>query len=152
MASTDDKDAIKALLRQEEGLRLRAYLDTATPPRWTIGYGRNLTDRGITLDEAERFLERDTTEALDELHQRWAWFDDLGAVRQMVLVCMVFQMGLFTVTTFARMVEALQRGDYGVAADEMLASKWGAETPRRVKRLASMMRTGQWQGPKAKST
>lgn len=151
MASTEIKDSIKALLRQEEGLRLRAYLDTATPPRWTIGYGRNLTDRGITQAEAEVFLERDTTEALDELHQRWAWFGDLGAVRQMVLVSMVFQLGLFTVTTFVRLIDALQRGNYGAAADEMLASKWAAkDTPKRAKRLAAMMRTGQWQGPKAK--
>lgn len=150
MASIE-KDAIKALLRQEEGLRLRAYLDTATPPRWTIGYGRNLSDRGINEAEAEIFLDRDTTEAMDELQQRWAWFGDLGVVRQMVLVSMVFQMGLYTVATFFRMIDALQRGDYGVAADEMLASKWAAkQTPKRAKRLASMMRTGQWQGPKVK--
>jgi lysozyme len=147
-----EKDSVKALLRQQDGLRLRAFLDTAVPARWTIGYGRNLTDRGINDTEAEIFLERDTTEAIDELAQRWRWFDDLTTVRKVVLVSMVFQMGLYRLAGFTRMLEAMQLGEFGRAADEMLASKWAAERPRRAKRLASLMRTGQWQGQKAPTT
>ena len=48
---------IKAQLVRHEGLRLKPYRCTAG--KLTIGIGRNLDDRGISLKEAYAMLERD---------------------------------------------------------------------------------------------
>ena len=45
---------LEKMLVEHEGLCLDLYRDTASPPRWTIGVGRNLSDVGL----------RDKTEAL----------------------------------------------------------------------------------------
>ena len=45
---------LEKMLVEHEGLCLDLYRDTASPPRWTIGVGRNLSDVGL----------RDETEAL----------------------------------------------------------------------------------------
>lgn len=57
-------DAGLALLKQWEGLRLNAYLDTGGV--WTIGYGHTKTAReGMEIDavEAERLLREDLRDA-----------------------------------------------------------------------------------------
>jgi lysozyme len=45
------------VLKRDEGLRLKPYQDTVG--KWTIGYGRNLDDRGISKYEAEAMLRND---------------------------------------------------------------------------------------------
>ena len=47
----------KAMLRLDEGLRLKPYIDSLG--HMTIGYGRALNRRGITKQEAEWMLEDD---------------------------------------------------------------------------------------------
>jgi len=51
-----DRQLLRSQIERHEGLRLKPYLDTATPPRLTIGYGRNLDDVGITREEADYML------------------------------------------------------------------------------------------------
>jgi GH24 family phage-related lysozyme (muramidase) len=53
---------------------------------------------------------------------------------------MVYQMGLTRVNKFVKMREALEAGNYGRAADEMLDSKWARQTPERANELADRMR------------
>ena len=84
---------LKELLIKHEGLRLKPYYDTATPPRLTIGVGRNLTDRGITEEEAMFLLENDIKATLQSLKEVFSWFVFLDNVRQAVVVSMVFNMG-----------------------------------------------------------
>lgn len=49
----------RAILEGREGVRLKAYLDTATPPVWTIGVGHTSAagepkvTRGLTITAAE---------------------------------------------------------------------------------------------------
>ncbi|HAC30701.1 MAG TPA: lysozyme, partial [Marinobacter hydrocarbonoclasticus] len=54
-----DRNLLKTQLKRHEGLRLKPYLDTASSPRLTIGYGRNLEDVGISRDEADFMLDND---------------------------------------------------------------------------------------------
>ncbi len=55
-----------ALIKEYEGLRLEAYLDSADPPIWTIGYGHT---RGVKMGDtcsqhqADEWLEQDLIEA-----------------------------------------------------------------------------------------
>jgi lysozyme len=55
---------------------------------------------------------------------------------------MTFNMGIGRVLGFAAFLGALERGDYEMAAREMLASRWATQVGNRAVELAEIMRTG----------
>ncbi len=131
----------RSLIMLHEGLRLTPYLCSAG--RLTIGYGRNLEDRGITAGEAAFLLDsdlRDVTQSLDE----FSWFSGLSIVRQAVVTDMVFNLGISGFCQFQRMIRALELSDFDAAAAEMLDSRWAAQVGQRSARLARMMRENNW--------
>lgn len=129
-------------IRRDEGLRLFPYKDSLG--KLTIGYGRCIETRGITRLEAEDMLEHDVASVIGALTFKLPWFGSLDPVRQRVLVNMGVQLGIGGVLNFRRMLEAIRKSDYELAADEMLDSPWAREqTPQRAKRLAAMMRSGE---------
>lgn len=138
MSVTDD---LAADLDRDERLRLKPYLDTKG--KVTIGWGRNLTDVGIRLDEAQLMRQNDMTTALVGIRTALPWFDALDTVRQRVLLNMGVNLGVQGLLGFSRMLAAMQRGDYETAAEEMLASDWSTDVGGRATRLATWMRTGE---------
>ena len=137
-----DRYRTKLLVKRHEGLRLKPYKDTVG--KLTIGYGRNLEDVGITLEEAELMLEHDLDRALKDAREVIAGFDELDEVRQAVLVDMAFNLGRAGLAGFRNMRAALALGDFERAADEMLDSLWARQVGRRAQELADMMRSGEW--------
>lgn len=133
------RDQFRVLIGTDEGCRLTVYLDTRGVP--TIGYGRNLRDKGISPAEAAYLRDNDIADAERDC-QTLPWFGGLSDARQLVILSMVYNMGLGTVQTFRRMIAALQRFDYDSAADEMLLSEWAHQVGARAHRLAEMMRHG----------
>lgn len=124
-----------------EGYRRFPYTDSVG--KLTIGVGRNLEDVGLTDDEVRYLFNNDFDRARDLAALLPAWHS-LCDPRKAVLVNMVFQLGLSGVSKFKKMMDALARGDYDEAADQMLDSKWHKQTPRRCEELATQMRMGKW--------
>lgn len=110
----------------------------------TIGYGRNLEDRGITEDEALYLLSNDISACMGELAKNLPIYTRLNEARQTTLVNMCFNLGMPRLLTFKRFIAALNAGDYESAAREMLDSKWARQVGARANRLADMMRSGEW--------
>lgn len=129
------------MIKEHEGLRLKPYRCSAD--KLSIGYGRNLDDRGITLDEAEYMLRNDIELCYQELNC-FSWFADLDTVRQYALVDLCFNMGLPGLLTFRKALAAMAEGLYDKAADEFLDSKWAREDvgKSRSTRITEMIRTG----------
>lgn len=127
-------------LQRHEGLRLKPYRDSVG--KWTIGYGRNLDDRGISEDEAGFMLDNDIDQVVAEL-ERMPLYLSLDSIRQVVLANMAFNMGVPTLLEFRRMLGALARGEWNRAADEMLDSKWARQVGDRAVELSELMRTGE---------
>lgn len=134
-----DLDALRAELRRDEGVRLKPYTDTVG--KLTIGVGRNLTDVGITPEEAAFLLDNDIATALGSLATK-PWFNSLDPVRQRVLVNLCFNLGINGLLGFHRMIAALIQKDYERAAHELETSKLARQTGQRNVRLAHMLRTG----------
>jgi lysozyme len=109
----------------------------------TIGYGRNVDEKGLSDDEAEYLLKNDIAEAIyqvsEELSSTW---EMLSQNRKAVVVDMVFNMGLPRFKGFKKMIEALHAQDYYEAAAQMIDSKWFGQVGRRGERLVQMMREG----------
>jgi len=108
----------------------------------TIGYGRNLDDRGISDSEARTMLHNDINEALNDLMDHFEWFGSMNQVRQGVLINMCFNLGITRLRLFRNMIAALEAEDYDLAADEMLDSLWARQVKGRATELAEQMRSG----------
>ncbi len=147
-------DSLVDLIKRDEGLRLHVYDDATGDPvvkgyrlvgNPTVGYGRLLTKgRGISNTEAEALLFRDIDETVGSCSDAFQWFDDLDDARSDVIVSMVFNMGLPRFLGFKRLRAAMMRQEYPLATIEIMDSKAARDLPVRYKRLAKMMRTGEY--------
>ena len=108
----------------------------------TIGYGRNLTDRGLSNSEAEYLLANDIQEVIDGLRKSYWWFDTINEVRQEVVINMAFNLGLAGFAKFRNTVGYISDGNYKQAAANMLKSKWAIQVGYRARELAREMETG----------
>ena len=139
-----NRDKLESQLRVDEGVRARIYQDTATPPRWTGGVGRNLTDRGFSDDEIALMLKNDITLAERELDRVAPWWRNLNEPRQNVMLNMMFNLGAPRLLGFAKFLVYAEAGRFDAAANEMLDSAWSRQVGARALRLASLMRKGEF--------
>ena len=126
-------------LKRHEGLRLSPYRDGVG--KLTVGYGRNLDDVGISIEEAEQMLAHDTLRVVTRL-AAYETFGQLDDVRKVVVANMAFYLGVSGLFAFHRMWSAIEQQDWEGAAQEMLDSKWARQVGRRAKELSELMRTG----------
>lgn len=119
----------------------KVYKDTVG--KLTIGYGRNITDRGITENEARLLLHNDVQATVDELRKKYFWFDSIDSVRQEVVVNMAFNMGVPTFSSFVNTIGYIEEGKYDLAAANMLQSKWARQVGVRATELAREMASGE---------
>lgn len=136
---------VRRQLMRHEGLRLKPYRCTAG--YLTIGYGRNLDDRGITALEAAAMLSVDLERTVAECVAIFTWFNLIDTVRQDVVINMVFNLGMSRFLKFRKFINALSRQNYSEAADEMLDSEWAKQVPYRAQELANQMRRGVYSEP-----
>lgn len=127
---------IKDDLRRDEGLRLYPYKDSVG--KWSIGYGRNLSDNGITPEEAEILLAHDVYAAEKGLDAALPWWKELDSLRRRALLNMAFNMGIPKLLGFVKMLDALKRRDFETAAKEALDSKWAGQVGSRAERIADL--------------
>lgn len=135
-------DIASSLIRRHEGLELKPYLCTAG--RMTIGYGRNLDDNGISVDEAVSMLNKDIVNSLIECCEVFSNFGKLSDVRQAVLIDMMYNLGKTRLSKFKKMIAAVHEEDFSRAALEMLDSKWSKQVGKRSVRLANIMKSNEY--------
>ena len=131
-----------ALVRDEGGFRLKPYQDSVG--KTTIGCGRNLTDKGISRGEAELMFDNDLRDAEVDVAHRIPWAAQLDEPRRGVLVMLAFNMGIGGLLTFRRMLAAMGKSDWPLAARELLDSEYAQQVGPRAHRLAQQLETGQW--------
>lgn len=136
VSTPTDPLLVKQLLR-DEGIRLKPYTDTVG--KLTIGVGRNLTDVGISRDEALYLLQADIQTATRLLDTELPWWRELSPPRGRVLVNMAFNLG-YRLLTFKNTLKAVREGRWEDAYEGMIASKWAAQVGKRAYRLAIQMR------------
>jgi|TARA_R110000787_G_scaffold11778_1_gene38637 lysozyme len=139
--SQDFLDEITDTLKRHEGVRQYTYRCPAG--YWTIGAGRNIDEkggRGLSDDEIDYLLQNDIQISVNELVDAFPWFEDSLTQIQSVLINMHFNMGMPTLRKFRNMLDAMERKDYGHAADEMLDSHWADQVGDRATELSDIVR------------
>ena len=127
-------------LIHDEGLRHHPYADTEG--NQTIGIGRNLEDRGISRATAIQMCHEDIDAVEVDLDRNLDWWRDMSEERQQALANMCFNLGWPRLSTFKKMLSALEAGDYDRAADEALDSKWARQVGARAARISKQIRNG----------
>lgn len=133
---------LREQLQRDEGLRLKSYIDTRG--KTTIGYGRNLTDSGISFTEAQMLLDNDIARITAEVVALLPWITNLDAVRQAVLLNMGFNLGPQGLLEFRKMLQAAQAGKWEIAGSEMVSSLWAQQVGARALRLRLQLESGEW--------
>jgi len=141
-------DALRERIKRHEGLRLYPYKDSTG--NWTIGYGhkmdtvsQHIHQHGLSEEEVNHLFDLDfkiAERVLSLLPDRVR--RNCNEIRRGVLIEMIFQMGIYGVMKFKKMLAALEVPDFEVAADEMLLSRWYQQTPSRCRELSDIMRAG----------
>ncbi len=129
-------------LKRHEGLRLKPYKCTAD--KLTIGVGRNLEDVGISEEEAEMLLQNDIQRATVQIQREFPWTTELDEVRFAALINFTFNVGIGTVGKFVNAMALLRDGNYDMAADEFLNSRWAKQVGQRAIDVTDQIRTGEW--------
>src|SRR3972149_7178326 len=83
---------LKSMLMRDEGLRLKPYTDSTG--HLTIGFGRNLSQVGISLAEAEALLDHDIARTMADVQAALPWTVGLDDVRRSILINMAFNLGI----------------------------------------------------------
>jgi lysozyme len=122
---------IRDHVKEYEGYSALVYECTAGYA--TIGYGRNLEQRGITKEEAEHLLANDIKQCIKELKGIMNKFDDLPEKAQLVLIDMCYNLGLSKLLNFENMLDAIDARDWEKASAELLDSRYAAQVKRRAR-------------------
>jgi len=129
-------------LKIHEGVKLKPYKCSAG--KLTIGVGKNIEDNGITLEEAEYLLQNDIAEATRQLLHAFPWMKDFNDARISAMINFTFNVGIGTVKKFEKALTAMQEGNFELAADEMMDSRWARQVGNRAVEVTEQIRTGKW--------
>jgi lysozyme len=137
----EERKALAAQLIAHEGERLTVYRCPAG--KLSIGVGRNLEDRGLSIDESRMLLSNDISDCWASLSSALPWFATLDPIRQRVLLDLRFNVGMGGFMKFRKMLSACAVADYNTAAAELQNSAWFTQVqPSRSAKLVRMLRTG----------
>ena len=122
-----------------EGFSRYIYLDSVGVR--TVGFGRNLDDRGISREEAEMLLLNDLETSTKEA-KKLEFYENLTSNRQDVIVEMIFNLGLTRFKKFKKTIGYINQANHSAAADEMLNSAWANQVGQRAITLSNKFRAG----------
>lgn len=118
------------------------YKDTAVPPKWTIGFGRNIEDNGITDATAQQMLIEDLVEAQALCVDLFPNWPEMNEVRRDALLNMMFSLGYSRFTKFKDLIAAARANEWEDAALAAEDSLWYEQQKNRAKRIVAEIRTG----------
>ena len=99
-------------------------------------------EAALSQEEAYRLAQTSYRIALSDIRDLVPNFDDLTPARQEALADMSYQMGKPRLSKFKNTLGAIKRGDYVVAAREVLKSDYAKQTPARARRIAKAIARG----------
>lgn len=138
---------LRQQLEGDEGRRATVYQDTEG--YWTIGIGRLVDPRlpgaGLRPHEIDMLFENDVIDRELELAKTMPWVLSLDEPRRAAITNMSFQLGIPRLLGFKKMLASARDGRWAEAETHALDSQWAKQTPRRAKRMARQLATGEWQ-------
>jgi len=138
------EDMAKKHTIANEGIVLSRYVDSLGFP--TIGIGHRITGKEkignkITKEKALSIFDKDYNIAKNIAKAIPGW-NLLNPAQQAALTDMAFNLGEAGLKGFKNTLSAIEAGDYDVAGEEILDSKYSSQVGRRALLNANLMKTG----------
>lgn len=157
---------IETMLKQDEGIRTRWYIDSEGYPTIGIGHllimektrdtakinaaisnavGREVTNGTITAEEVSTLFAQDLAKVRQGISNTPSVrevYVDLNRPRQMAIENMCFQMGVGGVAKFRNALAAMKAKDWQTAYNELRNSTWANQTPGRSSRVSKIVLVG----------
>lgn len=147
--------AARRVFAIDEGDRSQPYRDSGG--NWTIGRGRligeNLTDLALSRDIIEAMFKEDFFKAVAAARVVLGaeFYDTQNLPRQIAIATLTFTLGQAGFAKFHETIAAMKAGDWGKAADRILATKWSRDVDPRQRinkgrddRIAFMLKEGKF--------
>jgi len=125
-------------IKHHEGFRKGVYMDTLGYE--TIGYGFAIKNLEIDEDIAGLILERKMMCLILDCFNRFQWLNAQPTGIQEAIIEMCYQLGISGVSKFKKMITHIKNGDYILAGDEALDSRWAKQTPNRAKEISEIIK------------
>ncbi len=90
-------------------------------------------------------LINDIERVQNELGRSFPWFSDLDEARRDAMIDIAFNLGLTRLRSFVNALEAMAHGQYEIAANEFMDSRWSQQVGNRAVEVTEMIRTGEYQ-------
>jgi GH24 family phage-related lysozyme (muramidase) len=140
-------DRLRGQLIIDEGYRNKVYADSLG--NLTVGIGHLVTKADnlklgdvITNAQVDNLFNHDLRHAIEGAAGLVREFYELPPLIQEVLVNMCFNLGARGLSKFKRFLAAINRRDYGDAAEEMRGTKWRRQVGVRADRLIAIVQDG----------
>tara|TARA_R110001632_G_scaffold14286_1_gene48322 strand:+ start:152 stop:592 length:441 start_codon:yes stop_codon:yes gene_type:complete len=127
-----EAEHLRESIKDSEGLSLTIY--KCQSDKVSCGYGRNLSDNGISKDEAEYMLTNDIDIAIEECIEFYVEFWDLPYQVKHVLIDMMFNGGRKMMASFKRFNRCCAEDDFEGMARELKDSRYYHQVGRRGKK------------------
>ena len=133
---------MKTYIKGNEGYRSKPY--KCTVGKITIGWGRNLSDNGISEYEATIMLDSDINDASADLRRVFNYedFETLSFNRRMALTDLMFNLGYVSFCTFKKMIQAIKDKDWEEAAVQLKDSDYYKQVTSRAERNMKLLKEG----------
>lgn len=151
------QSALPQHIKQNEGLRYNAYMDT--PNNRSVGYGFNMQSGiakdvwkragirasfddvfngrdGITPQEAEALGQASFQIAAEDAMRIFPDIMDYTPARQEAILDLSYQLGAPRLSEFKSTIAAAKQGKWTTAANHLLKSEYAKQTPKRARQVA----------------
>ena len=129
-------------LKRHEGFK--CYPEYCLTGKLIIGYGRDLEQVGIKLDEAEILLANDLNVLLLEMKQ-YIKLSSCNPARSAALVNLAYLLGVNRFLTFTKVIAHIENNKFQQATNELLNCLQARYLPRYTAHLLLQLESGQWQ-------
>lgn len=148
-------DRIYKEISNEEGIRLKVYLDTVKIP--TVGIGHNILAHStmpiigrvvskvgevISDDECRTLFKADLTSVFNDLDNHIDWWRTVDVPRQYVLISLCFNLGINGLLGFKNTLAHYKAHEWDSVVSGLQSSKWYKQVGVRGVKLCKIISTG----------
>lgn len=149
----------KEMLKRNEGVHTKVYIDSEGNPTIGVGFNLNRPDAeakikrlgtskqalvngtsALLVSETEMLLDDDLTDVLQDLTTLFADFASLPEKAQLVLIDLRFNCGPAGLRTFVNTLQAIKTAQWQDAAERLSLSQWALQVGDRATRTIALLK------------
>lgn len=123
-------EILKKIIERNEARRKFPYQDIKG--KWTIGIGRNLSDRGLSDDEIDYLFSHDIQDSILNAKNIFPKFDIYSENRQIAITDMIFNMGASIFLTFQKTISHIRLEQWKEAGEQIKQSQYYIQVTSRA--------------------